>query len=61
MFTGHIIYLCVQVVLAKEAAIPYASLALVTDYDCWKDDEDCSVRNINSFDVDVIDERSMIQ
>lgn len=32
-----------EVVLAKEAAIPYASLALVTDYDCWKDDEDSSV------------------
>jgi len=32
-----------EVVLANEAAIPYASLALVTDYDCWKDDEDGSV------------------
>jgi len=25
--------------LAKEAGIPYACIALVTDYDCWKEDE----------------------
>uniref|UniRef100_A0A915M5T3 Nucleoside phosphorylase domain-containing protein n=1 Tax=Meloidogyne javanica TaxID=6303 RepID=A0A915M5T3_MELJA len=29
--------LCPEVVLAKELGIPYASLAAVTDYDCWKD------------------------
>lgn len=32
-----------EVVLAKEAAIPYASIALVTDYDCWKEDESSHV------------------
>jgi len=26
--------------LAREAEICYATIALVTDYDCWKDDED---------------------
>jgi len=29
-----------EVCLAKEAAISYASVAMVTDYDSWKDDED---------------------
>ena len=29
---------CPEVVLAKEAGISYASIAMVTDYDCWKDD-----------------------
>jgi 5'-methylthioadenosine phosphorylase len=24
--------------LAREAEIPYASVAMVTDYDCWRDD-----------------------
>jgi len=28
-----------QAQLAFELALPYASIALVTDYDCWKDDE----------------------
>uniref|UniRef100_A0A915D274 S-methyl-5'-thioadenosine phosphorylase n=1 Tax=Ditylenchus dipsaci TaxID=166011 RepID=A0A915D274_9BILA len=28
---------CPEVVLAKELGIPYASVALSTDYDCWKD------------------------
>lgn len=32
-----------EVILAKEAALPYASVALVTDYDCWKDDEESNV------------------
>jgi 5'-methylthioadenosine phosphorylase len=27
-----------EVTLAKELGIPYASIALVTDYDCWRDD-----------------------
>jgi 5'-methylthioadenosine phosphorylase len=26
--------------LANEAAIPYATVAMSTDYDCWKDDEE---------------------
>ncbi|KAI8423683.1 hypothetical protein MSG28_012718 [Choristoneura fumiferana] len=28
-----------EVVLAKEAGLSYAALALVTDYDCWRDNE----------------------
>ena len=30
--------LCPEVFLAKEAAISYASVAMVTDYDTWKED-----------------------
>jgi 5'-methylthioadenosine phosphorylase len=26
--------------LANELAIPYAAVAMVTDYDCWKTDEE---------------------
>ncbi|KAI6206633.1 hypothetical protein M3Y94_00934800 [Aphelenchoides besseyi] len=29
-----------EVVLARELGIPYANVALSTDYDCWKDDEE---------------------
>ena len=32
-----------EVVLAKEAGISYAAVAMVTDYDCWRDDESESV------------------
>uniref|UniRef100_A0A1L8DXQ8 Purine nucleoside phosphorylase n=1 Tax=Nyssomyia neivai TaxID=330878 RepID=A0A1L8DXQ8_9DIPT len=28
-----------EVMLAKEAGLLYATVAMVTDYDCWKDDE----------------------
>ena len=28
-----------EVILANEAGIPYASIAISTDYDCWKEDE----------------------
>ena len=28
-----------EAILAKEAGIPYAAIALSTDYDCWKEDE----------------------
>lgn len=31
---------CPEVFLANEAGIPYASTAMSTDYDCWKDDEE---------------------
>ncbi len=31
---------CPEVFLASEAGIPYQSIAMSTDYDCWKDDED---------------------
>lgn len=30
--------LCPEVFLAKEAAVCYASIAMVTDYDTWKED-----------------------
>ena len=29
-----------EAVLAREAELPYATLALVTDYDCWKEHEE---------------------
>jgi 5'-methylthioadenosine phosphorylase len=29
-----------EAALAKEAGIPYAAIAMSTDYDCWKDDEE---------------------
>jgi 5'-methylthioadenosine phosphorylase len=28
-----------EAALAKEAGIPYAVIAMSTDYDCWKEDE----------------------
>jgi 5'-methylthioadenosine phosphorylase len=30
-----------QVVLAKEAGICYAAVAMATDYDCWRDQGEC--------------------
>jgi 5'-methylthioadenosine phosphorylase len=30
---------CPEVILAKELGIPYQTVAMSTDYDCWKDDE----------------------
>jgi len=35
-----------EVVLAKEAGLSYASLALVTDYDCWKEDNIVNVESV---------------
>lgn len=29
---------CPEVVLAKELGLPYASIGIVTDYDCWRED-----------------------
>ncbi len=29
-----------EVILANEAGIPYAAIAMSTDYDCWKEDEE---------------------
>jgi len=29
-----------EVVLANEAGLCYAAIAMVTDYDCWRDDHD---------------------
>ena len=34
-----------EVFLAKEAGMAYATLAMVTDYDCWKE-EHCTVEEI---------------
>lgn len=36
--------------LAREAELPYASLALVTDYDCWREDTE-AVSVLNLLDV----------
>lgn len=35
-----------EVTLAKELGMSYASIALVTDYDCWKEDEEVSVESV---------------
>lgn len=32
--------IAVEAILANEAGIPYAAVAMSTDYDCWKDDEE---------------------
>ncbi|KAL7295263.1 S-methyl-5'-thioadenosine phosphorylase [Trichogramma pretiosum] len=39
---GHLINMttCPEVYLAKEAGLLYASIAIATDYDCWKESED---------------------
>lgn len=37
--TEIIFFLFCQVVLAKEAGLSYAAVALVTDYDCWRENE----------------------
>jgi len=31
---------CPEVILANELGLPYQTIAMSTDYDCWKDDED---------------------
>ncbi|CAH2058167.1 unnamed protein product, partial [Iphiclides podalirius] len=38
---GHLVNMTTvpEVVLAKEAGLSYAAVALVTDYDCWKENE----------------------
>jgi 5'-methylthioadenosine phosphorylase len=35
-----------ECVLAREAGIHYASIAMVTDYDCWKEDDEVSVNKV---------------
>ena len=30
---------CPEVILANELGIPYQTIAMSTDYDCWKEDE----------------------
>jgi len=32
--------------LAREAELPYALLGMVTDYDCWRDDDDVNVAQV---------------
>ena len=32
--------LATEAALANEAEVPYAAVAMSTDYDCWKDDEE---------------------
>lgn len=45
-----------EVVLAKEAKICYASIAMATDYDCWKDTEEgrvCVAEVLATFEKNV--------
>jgi len=39
---GHVINMTTvpEVMLAKEAGLPYAAVAMATDYDCWRETED---------------------
>ena len=41
LWGGHVINMSVstEAALANEAQIPYACVAMSTDYDCWKADE----------------------
>jgi 5'-methylthioadenosine phosphorylase len=34
-----------EAILANEAGIPYAAIAMSTDYDCWKTDEEPVTRD----------------
>ncbi|CAH1117807.1 unnamed protein product [Phaedon cochleariae] len=45
-----------EVVLAKEAGICYASMALVTDYDCWRDSGEkvCVANVMKTFSENVV-------
>ena len=43
----HKFLLHFQVFLAKEAGLLYATVAISTDYDCWKDNEE----NVNAQEV----------
>lgn len=42
LWGGHLVNMttCPEVCLAKEAGLLYASIAMATDYDCWKDSDD---------------------
>ena len=42
MWGGDIINMTAvpEVVLANEASLCYAAIAMVTDYDCWRDDHE---------------------
>lgn len=37
---------CPEVNIAKEMKMQYASIAMVTDYDCWKENEEVSVEKV---------------
>ncbi|XP_068624265.1 S-methyl-5'-thioadenosine phosphorylase [Battus philenor] len=41
MWGGHLVNMTTvpEVILAKEAGLSYAAVALVTDYDCWRENE----------------------
>ncbi|XP_012221003.1 S-methyl-5'-thioadenosine phosphorylase [Linepithema humile] len=49
LWGGHLVNMttCPEVYLAKEAGLLYASVAMATDYDCWRDCEN----NVNAADV----------
>jgi 5'-methylthioadenosine phosphorylase len=49
---AHVINMttCPEVILCREIGIPYASVALVTDYDCWRENES----SIGHVDVETV-------
>ncbi|KYM89957.1 Putative S-methyl-5'-thioadenosine phosphorylase [Atta colombica] len=52
LWGGHLVNMtiCPEVILAKEAGLLYAAIAMATDYDCWKECED----NVHAADVLVV-------
>ena len=38
LLSGGLLFLNLQVILAKEAGLCYAAMGLVTDYDSWRED-----------------------
>jgi 5'-methylthioadenosine phosphorylase len=44
---------CPEAVLAKEAGLCYAAIAMATDYDCWKDQVVCVADVMETFKKNV--------
>ena len=48
MLGGHTIGMttCPEAHIAKEMGLHYAAIAMITDYDCWKENEEVNVENV---------------
>lgn len=44
-----------EVILAKEAGMSYASIAMATDYDCWKEHEEAVSETFSSLGLTLRD------
>ncbi|XP_066603671.1 S-methyl-5'-thioadenosine phosphorylase [Prorops nasuta] len=49
MWGGHLVNMtiCPEVILAKEAGLLYTAVAMATDYDCWRENDE----NVHAVDV----------